>query len=218
MIAVDGAYGTLSEIAYAMIHDVPWSGSTPGTSSTTATTPSRITRVSTPVEAVEKAIELAQRRAGAAPPSEQRDPLRPRPRGAGLPRQPYGRGGSHAGGRRDGRAIVPSGASTGIFEALELRDGDPKRYGGKGVLKAVANVNDTIAPAVAGMRADDQEALDRALIELDGTPNKSRLGANATLGVSLAVAHAAAAQASLPLYIYLSRGNAELCRCRSSTS
>ncbi|MDO8611662.1 MAG: phosphopyruvate hydratase [Dehalococcoidia bacterium] len=114
-----------------------------------------------------------------------------------------------------GRAIVPSGASTGIFEALELRDGpaghgDPKRYGGKGVLKAVANVNEIIAPAVAGMRADDQEALDRALIELDGTPNKSRLGANATLAVSLAVAHAAAAQASLPLYTYLSRSKAEL--------
>ncbi len=114
-----------------------------------------------------------------------------------------------------GRAIVPSGASTGIFEALELRDGpagqgDPKRYGGKGVLKAVTNVNEIIAPAVAGMRADDQEALDRALIELDGTPNKSRLGANATLSVSLAVAHAAAAQASLPLYMYLSRGKAEL--------
>jgi len=113
-------------------------------------------------------------------------------------------------GGASGRAIVPSGASTGIFEALELRDDDPKRYGGKGVLKAVANVNDTIARAVAGMRADDQEALDRALIELDGTPNKSRLGANATLAVSLAAAHAAAAQASLPLYIYLSRGNAEL--------
>jgi len=113
-------------------------------------------------------------------------------------------------GGASGRAIVPSGASTGIYEALELRDGDRKRYGGKGVLKAVANVNDTIAPAVAGMRADDQEAVDRALLELDGTPNKSRLGANATLSVSLAVAHAAAAQASLPLYIYLSRGNAEL--------
>jgi len=113
-------------------------------------------------------------------------------------------------GGASGRAIVPSGASTGIFEALELRDGDPKRFAGKGVLKAIANVNDTIAPALAGMRADDQEALDRALIELDGTPNKSRLGANATLSVSLAAAHAAAAQASLPLYIYLSRGNAEL--------
>ena len=114
-----------------------------------------------------------------------------------------------------GRAIVPSGASTGIYEALELRDGpaghgDPKRYGGKGVLKAVANVNEIIAPAVAGIRADDQEAVDSALIELDGTPNKSRLGANATLSVSLAAAHAAAAQASLPLYIYLSRGKAEL--------
>jgi len=114
-----------------------------------------------------------------------------------------------------GRAAVPSGASTGIYEALELRDGDPDRYGGKGVLKAVANVNDIIAPALAGMPADDQERLDRALLALDGTPNKSRLGANAILSVSLAAAHAAADHASLPLYKYLaygvaSQGNAEL--------
>ncbi|OGO48425.1 MAG: phosphopyruvate hydratase [Chloroflexi bacterium RBG_16_64_32] len=109
-----------------------------------------------------------------------------------------------------GRAAVPSGASTGIYEALELRDGDPNRYGGKGVLKAVANVNDIIAPALAGMPADDQERLDRALLALDGTPNKSRLGANAILSVSLAAAHAAADHASLPLYKYLSQGNAEL--------
>src|SRR5438093_1265561 len=102
-----------------------------------------------------------------------------------------------------GRAAVPSGASTGIHEALELRDGDKKRYGGKGVLKAVANVNDVIAPKIVGMRADEQKALDRALIELDGTANKSRLGANATLAVSLAVVHAAAAEAGLPLYRYL---------------
>src|SRR3989304_10166248 len=77
-----------------------------------------------------------------------------------------------------GRAAVPSGASTGIHEALELRDGDPGRYGGKGVLKAVANVNDVIAPAVTGMPADDQRSLDRALIGLDGTPNQSKLGAH----------------------------------------
>lgn len=109
-----------------------------------------------------------------------------------------------------GRAAVPSGASTGTYEALELRDGDPNRYGGKGVLKAVANVNDLIALAVTGMPAEDQEAVDRALLALDGTPNKSRLGANAILSVSLATAHAAAAHASLPLYIYLSQGNAEL--------
>lgn len=109
-----------------------------------------------------------------------------------------------------GRAAVPSGASTGTYEALELRDGDPNRYGGKGVLKAVANVNDLIALAVTGMPAEDQEAVDRALLALDGTPNKSRLGANAILSVSLAAAHAAAAHASLPLYIYLSQGNAEL--------
>ncbi|MGW8283753.1 MAG: phosphopyruvate hydratase, partial [Gemmatimonadota bacterium] len=78
-----------------------------------------------------------------------------------------------------GRAAVPSGASTGAHEAVELRDGDPKRYGGKGVLQAVANVNGEIATALAGTVADDQEAVDRRLIELDGTPNKSRLGANA---------------------------------------
>jgi enolase len=108
-------------------------------------------------------------------------------------------------GGASGRAIVPSGASTGAHEAVELRDGDPKRYGGKGVLKAVANVNGEIADTVRGMAADDQPAIDRRLIELDGTPNKSRLGANATLGVSLAVAHAAAAATGEPLYRYLAR-------------
>src|SRR5690348_5912367 len=87
-----------------------------------------------------------------------------------------------------GRAAVPSGASTGEHEALELRDGDPKRYRGKGVLKAAGHVVQTIAPRLLGADAFDQEGLDRALIELDGTPNKGRLGANATLGVSLAVA------------------------------
>ncbi len=109
-----------------------------------------------------------------------------------------------------GTAKVPSGASTGVHEALELRDGDKARYGGKGVLKAVANVNETIAARITGMPADEQEALDRALIELDGTPNKARLGANATLGVSLAVAHAAAAHASVPLYRYLGGKEAHL--------
>jgi len=102
-----------------------------------------------------------------------------------------------------GRAAVPSGASTGRHEAVELRDGDKSRFGGKGVLKAVANVNDEIAPAVKGMLATDQPALDRKLIELDGTPNKSRLGANAILGVSLAVAKAVAKSAEMPLYLYL---------------
>jgi enolase len=100
-------------------------------------------------------------------------------------------------------AKVPSGASTGRFEAVELRDGDKMRYGGKGVLKAVANVNETIAKVIARSDAFDQEHLDRMLIDADGTDNKSKLGANATLGVSLAVAHAAAAQRSLPLYRYL---------------
>ena len=102
-----------------------------------------------------------------------------------------------------GRAAVPSGASTGRREALELRDGDAKRFAGKGVLTAVANVNGEIARAAAGMPAGDQAALDRRLIELDGTPNKSRLGANAILGVSMAAARAAAASAGLPLYRYL---------------
>ncbi len=102
-----------------------------------------------------------------------------------------------------GRAAVPSGASTGAHEALELRDGDPKRYGGKGVLKAVDHVNNEIARAIVGMPAVDQAGVDERLIELDGTPDKSRLGANAILGVSLAVAHAAAAAEHEPLYRYL---------------
>ena len=102
-----------------------------------------------------------------------------------------------------GRAIVPSGASTGKAEALELRDGDPKRYLGRGVLKASANVMEVIAPALRGVNAMDQPAVDSRLIALDGTDNKGRLGANALLGVSMAVAHAAAASARLPLYRYL---------------
>ncbi len=102
-----------------------------------------------------------------------------------------------------GRAAVPSGASTGVHEAVELRDGDKKRYGGKGVLKAVDNVNNIIAPAIEGMDALDQVAIDRAMIELDGTPNKARLGANAILGVSMAVARAAADFLGLPLFKYL---------------
>lgn len=91
-----------------------------------------------------------------------------------------------------GRAIVPSGASTGAYEAVELRDGDEERFLGKGVLKAVQNVNDVIAPQLTGMDALDQVAIDRALIEMDGTENKGNLGANAILGVSMAVARAAA--------------------------
>jgi enolase len=102
-----------------------------------------------------------------------------------------------------GRAAVPSGASTGSHEALELRDGDAARYGGKGVLRAVEHVNGEIAGAVVGLSALEQAAVDQALIELDGTKDKSRLGANAILGVSLAVAHAAAAFLALPLYRYL---------------
>src|SRR5215475_4650749 len=102
-----------------------------------------------------------------------------------------------------GRAIVPSGASTGEHEAWELRDGDKKRYGGKGVMKAVGNVNGKIAAALRGFDATRQAELDAKLIELDGTENKSALGANAMLGVSLAVAHAGAASKNLPLYRYL---------------
>jgi enolase len=105
-----------------------------------------------------------------------------------------------------GRAAVPSGASTGAHEAVELRDGDKARYGGKGVRKAVEGIGREIGPALAGLNAADQAAIDRALIELDGTPNKGRLGANATLGASLASAHAAAASAGLPLYRHLAGG------------
>lgn len=109
-----------------------------------------------------------------------------------------------------GRASVPSGASTGEHEAWELRDGDSKRYGGKGVLQAVENINKLIAPEVAGHDATLQPAIDKIMIELDGTPNKSRLGANAILGVSLAVAKAAALQLDLPLFKYLGGPNAKV--------
>jgi enolase len=102
-----------------------------------------------------------------------------------------------------GRAAVPSGASTGAHEAVELRDGDKSRYGGKGVTKAVANVIEVIAPALYGMDAADQAGIDRVLVDLDGTPNKAALGANAILGASLACAHAASASHDLPLYRYL---------------
>ena len=108
-----------------------------------------------------------------------------------------------------GRAAVPSGASTGENEALELRDGDKGRYLGKGVLKAVANVNDVIAPAIIGMDVFDQVGVDKAMIELDGTKTKSNLGANAILGVSLATAHAAAAELGMPLYRYIGGTNAK---------
>ena len=108
------------------------------------------------------------------------------------------------------RAAVPSGASTGEHEAVELRDGDPKRYGGKGVQKAVEAVLDEIAPAVIGLSADDQRLVDQALLDLDGTPDKSRLGANSILGVSLAVAKAAAESAGLPLFRYVGGPNAHI--------
>src|SRR5579863_4642033 len=102
-----------------------------------------------------------------------------------------------------GRAAVPSGASTGAHEAVELRDGDKARYNGKGVLKAIENVTEVIAPDLLGMPATDQLAIDQMLLALDGTPNKGNLGANAILGVSLAVSRAAAESVGLPLYQYL---------------
>ena len=114
-----------------------------------------------------------------------------------------------SGGARS-RAAVPSGASTGAHEAVELRDEDKKRYGGKGVLEAVGHVNETIAKALAGRDAIDQAGLDRLMLGLDGTPNKGKLGANAILGVSLAVARAAAVAAGLPLYRYLGGASATL--------
>ena len=107
-----------------------------------------------------------------------------------------------------GRAAVPSGASTGENEALELRDGDKKRYSGKGVLKAVANVNNVLAPALIGISALKQRDIDKLMIKLDGTKTKSNLGANAILGISLAVAKAAAAYLDLPLYRYIGGTNA----------
>ena len=109
-----------------------------------------------------------------------------------------------------GVAMVPSGASTGAFEAVELRDGDKSRYMGKGVLKAVENVNTIIRERIEGMNVYDQAKLDKTLIELDGTENKGKLGANATLGVSLAVARAAAASLGMELYQYIGGTNAKV--------
>ena len=109
-----------------------------------------------------------------------------------------------------GRGMVPSGASTGEHEAVELRDGDKSRYDGKGVLKAVENVNTVIADAVIGMEVTDQIGIDEVMIALDGTKNKGKLGANAILGVSLAVARAAAEELDVPLYNYLGGFNAHV--------
>jgi enolase len=108
-----------------------------------------------------------------------------------------------------GRAAVPSGASTGVHEAVELRDGDKKKFGGKGVLKAVNNVNETIAPKLLGYDVADQTGIDQMMIQLDGTPNKGKLGANAILAVSMAAAKAAAEEAGLPLYRYIGGTNAK---------
>lgn len=102
-----------------------------------------------------------------------------------------------------GRAAVPSGASTGAHEAVELRDKDPKRFGGKGVLQAIENIENEILPTLQGAESSDQIDIDNAMIDLDGTPNKSRMGANAILGVSLAVAKATAAELEIPLYRYV---------------
>jgi enolase len=111
-------------------------------------------------------------------------------------------------------AIVPSGASTGEKEAVELRDGDTRRYGGKGVLKAVKNVNTKIAQAIVGMEVTDQRGIDRRMIDLDGSPTKANLGANAILAVSLSVARAAARAHGLPLYRYLGGSMRRCCRSR----
>ncbi|HLB25397.1 MAG TPA: phosphopyruvate hydratase, partial [Nitrospirota bacterium] len=108
-----------------------------------------------------------------------------------------------------GRAAVPSGASTGKREALELRDGDKKRFMGKGVMKAVANVNEEIGPQILGLESTEQAFIDRMMIDVDGTDNKGKLGANAMLGVSLAVAKASAEEAGLPLYRYIGGTNAK---------
>ena len=109
-----------------------------------------------------------------------------------------------------GRAAVPSGASTGENEAVELRDGDKARYNGKGVLKAVGNVNDVLSEEVVGFEATDQIGIDKMMIQLDGTPNKGKLGANAILGVSLATAKAAALTLGMPLYRYIGGTNAKI--------
>ena len=109
-----------------------------------------------------------------------------------------------------GSAIVPSGASTGKREALELRDGDKARFGGKGVLKAIANVNEQICEALVGFNVFNQQNIDDAMLKLDGTPNYSNLGANAVLGVSMAVARAAANALNIPLYRYLGGANARV--------
>jgi enolase len=116
----------------------------------------------------------------------------------------------HCAGGRTGRAIVPSGASTGKHEAIELRDGDAAHFGGKGVQKAVMHVRETIGPSLLGLPASAQEEIDRRMIALDGTPNKSHLGANAILAVSLACVHAAAAARRTPLWQYLDRGHASM--------
>ena len=113
-----------------------------------------------------------------------------------------------------GRASVPSGASTGEHEALELRDGDKKRYGGKGVLKAVNNINNIIAPKLIGMSVLEQMSIDHTMLALDGTKTKSNLGANAILGVSLAVAKAAAPYLDIPLYRYIGGTNTYVCLFR----
>ena len=113
-----------------------------------------------------------------------------------------------------GRAAVPSGASTGAFEAREMRDDDKSRYLGKGVTKAVANVEDEIAPAILGFDASEQRLIDQTMIDLDGTPNKERLGANAILGVSLAVAKAAADSAGLPCSATSAAPTPTCCPCR----
>ena len=208
-IAIAGAFGTLSEIAHALGDGIPviglntWSiaqGRERGRQYNTSPTD--------PIDAVDKAIEAAEQ-PGSGGIGRKREAAMSDIREARAREVLDSRGNPTV--EVDviledgslGRAAVPSGASTGAHEAVELRDSDKARFGGKGVLTAVANVNEKIAPAVAGMSALDQRTLDEKLLRLDGTPNKRNLGANAVLGVSLAVAHAAAASRNMPLYRHL---------------
>ena len=191
-------------MSFALSEEIPvvaldsWEFSTGGAPDTA------VHRATSPQEAVDMAIALAEKRGDAMTGIESvhaREILD----SAATPPSPSP---SRSQMVHSGTAAVPSGASTGTFEAVELRDGDAARYGGRGVLQAVNNANTVIADAVRGMDAREQAVVDRAMIELDGTPNKARLGANAILGVSLAVAHAAAASQRLPLYRYLGGDNA----------
>ena len=206
VIAIDGSYGTLTEIGYALQAGIPVIGLDTWALSIDGRAENNIILAKSAKDAVAKAIARRKNRSN----------FQIAERGKCQQIENIkaweildSRGNPTlevevelSDGTR-GQAAVPSGASTGKHEALELRDGDKARFGGKGVLKAVANVNGAIAKAITGMAATEQAEIDRTLIELDGTPDKSKLGANAILGASLAVAHAAANHLDMPLYRYL---------------